>query len=122
MRPLRSTRATSADLLGELDDDARWAAHVAKPVDVLVVHKLAYQLAAMCSQLCEGLLDVVDGEEDVADARGVGRDRRVIALVCGRAVFGQLELAAVASRGPQYHDVRLHALEPIDAVDRTAFD
>src|SRR3954447_14041198 len=68
MRPLRSTRATSADLLGELDDDPRRAAHVAKPVDALVVHKLAYQLAAMRAQLCEGFLDVVDGEEDVADA------------------------------------------------------
>src|SRR4051794_41949587 len=66
----------SADLLRQLDDDPRWAAHVAKPVDVLVVHKLAYQLAAMRSQLREGLLDVVDGEEDVADAWRVGRDRR----------------------------------------------
>jgi hypothetical protein len=42
----------------------------------------------MRSQLREGLLDVVDGEEDVADPWGVGRDRRVIALVRGRAVLG----------------------------------
>src|SRR4051794_41979704 len=73
----------SADLLRQLDDDPRWAAHVAKPVDVLVVHKLAYELAAMRPQLCEGLLDVVDGEQDVADARGIGRDRRGIWARCG---------------------------------------
>src|SRR3954464_9885856 len=88
LRMRASFVSPSTDLLRQLDDNPRWAAHVAKPVDALVVHKLAYQLAAMRAQLCEGFLDVVDGEEDVADAWGVGRDRRVIALVCGRAVLG----------------------------------
>src|SRR4051795_5068704 len=71
----------SADLLRQLDDDSRRAAHVAEPVAVLVVLQLADQLAAMRSQGGEGCLDVVDGEEDVADARGVGRRRPVVALV-----------------------------------------
>src|SRR3984885_14627841 len=82
----------SADLLRQLDDDPRRAAHVAEPVAVPVVLQLADQLAAMRSQAGEGCLDVVDGEEDVAYARGVGRRGPVAALVRGRAVLGQLDL------------------------------
>lgn len=71
----------SADLLRQLDDDPRRAAHVAEPVAVLVVLQLADQLAAMRSQAGEGCIDVVDDEEDVADARRVGRGRPLAALV-----------------------------------------
>jgi hypothetical protein len=35
----------------------------------------------MRSQAGEGFLDVIDDEEDVADARGVGRRRPIVALV-----------------------------------------
>src|SRR3954451_19034268 len=101
--PGRTTGHPSADLLRQLDDDPRRAAHVAEPVAVLVVHQLADQLAAMRSQGGGGCLDVVDEEEDVADARGVGWCRSVVALVCGRVVPGELELAAVI-RGAQHHD------------------
>src|SRR4051812_8944308 len=89
----------STDLLRQLDDNPRWAAHVAKPVDALVVHKLAYQLAAMRAQLCEGFLDVVDGEEDVADAWGVSRDRRGIAPVRGGAGLGLVGVASLPLPG-----------------------
>src|SRR5918912_2622662 len=75
----------------------------------------------MRAQAGEGCLDVVDDEEDVADARGVGRRRTVVALVRGRAVLGQLDLA-VAIRGPQDHDIRPHALEPVYPVHRAALD
>src|SRR5262245_56517701 len=61
-----------ADLLRQLDDDPRRAAHVAEQVGVLVVLQLADELATVRSQGGEGRLDVVDDEEDVADARGVG--------------------------------------------------
>src|SRR4051812_5462951 len=71
----------SADLLRQLDDDPRRAAHVAEPIAVLVVLQLADQLAAMRSQAGEGGLDVVDDEQDVPDVRGVGRRRPVVALV-----------------------------------------
>src|SRR5215212_3526316 len=79
--PDRTMRHPSADLLRQLDDDSRRAAHIAEPVAVLVVLQLADQLAAMRSQAREGCLDVVDDEEDVADTRGVGRRRPVVALV-----------------------------------------
>src|SRR5437763_12243936 len=75
----------------------------------------------MCLQGGEGCLDVVDDEEDVADARRVGRRWPVLALVCGRAVLGQLDLG-VAIRGLQNRDVRPYALEPVDAVHQAALD
>src|SRR3954468_15491504 len=79
--PDRTMGHPSADLLRQLDDEPRRAAHVAEPVAVLVVLQLADELAAMRSQAGEGCLDVVDDEEDVADARGVGRRRPVVTLV-----------------------------------------
>src|SRR3954471_180895 len=79
--PGRTTGHPSADLLRQLDDDPGRATHVAEPVAVLVVHQLANQLAALISQGAQGCLDVVDDEEDVADARGVGRRRPVVAVV-----------------------------------------
>src|SRR5436190_4249548 len=77
----RTVGDPSADLLRQLDDDPRRATHVAEPVAVLVVLQLADQLAATRSQAGEGCLDVVDDEEDVADARGVGRRGPIVALV-----------------------------------------
>jgi hypothetical protein len=71
----------SADLLRQLDDDSRRAADVAEPVAVLVTLQLADQFSAVGSQAGNDGVDVLDGECDVADTRGVGRRVRVVALV-----------------------------------------
>jgi len=49
-----------SDRLGELDDDALGPAQVTQEIEVLVVHDLADQLAAMLLESTEHVLDVVD--------------------------------------------------------------
>src|SRR4029450_2919798 len=88
----------SADLLRQLDDDPLRAADVAEQIDVLVVHHLADELTAVGSQAGEGGLDAVDGEGEVAEARGVRRRVRVAVLEWRRVELDQLE-PAMAVRG-----------------------
>ena len=52
----------SAELLGQLDDDALGAADVAQPVAVLVLHQLAHEFGIVGEQAGEDVLDVLDGE------------------------------------------------------------
>ena len=57
-------RHASAELLGQRDDDARWAADVAEPIAVLVLRHLADEFGAVGAQAGNGVLNVVDGEHD----------------------------------------------------------
>src|SRR5215217_735585 len=93
-------RTPSADLLGQLDDDALRAADVAQPVAVPVALQLADELRAAGLQAGDGGVDVVDGERDVAKARGVGRRVAVAARRRGRVELDQLE-PSVPVRGLQ---------------------
>src|SRR5512140_1423855 len=97
--------AASADLFGQGDDDARGAAEVAEPEDALVLRHLAEEFGAVGSQAGDGVVDVVDGEHDAMQARGVGR--RVLRLGAdgrGGVVPGQLQLA-MAVRGSHHRDL-----------------
>jgi hypothetical protein len=50
----------SAELLGQRNDDALGAAHVAEQIDVLVLRHLADELGPMGLQAGNDVLDVVD--------------------------------------------------------------
>lgn len=52
-------RTASAELLGQCDDDAFGAAHVAEPVAVLVLLQLADEFGAVGVQAGEDVLDVL---------------------------------------------------------------
>src|SRR5205814_7608778 len=97
------------------------ATDVAEPVAVLVPLQLADEFGAVSPQAGEDIVDALDRERDVADARSVRRSRRVTASTRGRVELGQLD-PRVAVRGPHHRDVRPDALEPNDAIHRATLD
>src|ERR1700677_3900901 len=116
-RPRRRDAAeqSSADRLRQLDDDPLRAADVAEPIALFVALHLANELRAAGSQAGQDGVDVVDGERDMADARGVRR-RVPVATRARRGVKpGQLE-PPVAVWGHHHRDLRADALEPHHAV------
>src|SRR3712207_8214053 len=79
MWPARRSGAairTSAELLGQSDDDALRATQEAEPVDVLVLRDLADELGTVAAQAGNDVVDVVDSEHDAAYAQRVRRDRK----------------------------------------------
>src|SRR5213596_576126 len=114
--------AVSAELLVQSDDDAFRPADVAKPIRVLVLHHLAYQLGPVGEQARDDSVDVFDGEHDATDAQRV--HRRVHGPKPDRV--GRVELveldATVAVRGPHQREGGANALEPDQAVDRRSLD
>ena len=60
-------RGASAELLGQSDEDALRAAHEAEPVDVLVLRDLVDELGTVVAQAGDDVVDVVDGEAEVAE-------------------------------------------------------
>src|SRR3954454_6606469 len=86
----------SADPLGQFDDDPLRAPHIAEPEEVAVTLHLDDELPTVGAEASEDVIEIVDGEGDVSEARGVRRRARV---------------AAGARRG-----VELHELEPSVAV------
>src|SRR5436190_19385972 len=84
-QPLAARPEPSADLLRQLDDDPLRAADVAEPIDVLVVLHLANELPAARSHAGDGVVDIVDCECDMADARSVRR-RAPVAATARRGV------------------------------------
>ena len=66
-------------------------------------------------------VDVLDGECDMADARGVRRRVPVAAFGRRGVEFRQLE-SSVAVRGLQHRDLCPDAVEPHDAVHPAALD
>jgi hypothetical protein len=112
----------SEEFLGQRDDDARRASHVAELVQVLVLDHLADDFGAVGSQAGHGVVEVFDREHDLPEAQRVrrsihwlGPDQRRVAKL------RQLD-PPVAVRGPHHGDVDLDAFEPIEAVHPGALD
>ena len=107
---------SSAEFLGQRDDDAFGATEVAEQKDVLVLHHLADELGAMGPQTGDGVLDVVDGEHEPTDAERVRRCVLRLGADHRRLLIAhQLELA-VAVRSPHHGDIDALAVESDDAV------
>ncbi len=60
-----------AELLGKPNNDPLWAANVAEPVGVLVLHQFAEQFSAAGVQAREDVVEFFDGEHDAADPKCV---------------------------------------------------
>src|SRR5947208_17088545 len=113
---------SSAELLGQRDDDALRTAVVTERIAVLVLRHLANEFGAVGAQAAKDVLNVVDGEHDATDAQRVHRcvfwlspDRR------WRVELVQLK-PPVAVRGPHHCDVASDAVEPDDAVHPLSLD
>ena len=112
----------SEEFLGQRDDDARRASHVAEPVLVLVLDHLADEFGAVGAQAGHGVVDVFDREHDLPEAHRVRRGNRCLGPDQLRvAELRQLD-PPVAVRGPHHRDVDLDAFEPAEAVHPGAFD
>src|SRR6185503_11503971 len=66
-------RSTLRKFLGQRDDDARRAPHVAESVLVLVLGHLADEFGAVGAQASDGVVDALDGEHDAPQAERVRR-------------------------------------------------
>ena len=124
--PPNSPKAANAseELLGQRDDDARRATHVAESVLVLVLGHLANQFGAMWpgTQASDSLVDALDCKHHAPQAQRVGRcDRRFDLDQLWIAKLRQLK-PPVPIRGPHHHDVDLNTFEPVDAVHPRTLD
>src|SRR5438046_9154718 len=72
----RTAVNASEEFLGQRDDDARRASHVAEPVLVLVLGHLADEFGAVGAQAGHGVVDVFDREHDLPEAQRVRRGNR----------------------------------------------
>src|SRR6266545_4633525 len=82
----------SEELLGQRDDDARRASHVAESVLVLVLGHLTDELGAVGAQASDRVVDALDGKHDAPEAQRVRRcDRRFDPDQFRIAKFRQLE-------------------------------
>ena len=110
------------ELLGQPDDDAFGAAHIAEAVLVFVLGDFAHEFGSVGAEAVEDFVDVVDGEHDAADPQGI--HRRFLGSVTGglgRDEFREFD-AAVAVGGPHHGDIVLDVLEPHDAVHPLSLD
>src|SRR5918992_280365 len=113
---------SSAELLGQSNDDALRATQEAEPVDVLVLRDLADKFCTVAAQAGNDVVDAVDGEHDAAYAQRVRR--RVLRLGSDRrrcVVPRQLN-PAVAVRGPHHGDVGTDVFEPDDLAHPRTLD
>src|ERR1700716_1444957 len=112
----------SEEFLGQRDDDARRASHVAESVLVLVLDHLADELGAAGAHASDGVVDAFDCKHDAPEAQRVRRcDRRCDLDQFWIAKLRQLE-PPVPIRGSHHHDVDLNIFEPVDAVYPRALD
>jgi len=112
----------SGEFLGQRDDDARRASHVAESVLVLVLGHLADEFGAVSAQASDRVVDAFDCKHDAPEARRVRRcDRRFDLDQLWIAKLRQLKLP-VAIWGPHHNDVDLDIFEPVDAVHPRALD
>ena len=112
----------SEEFLGQRDDDARRASHVAEPVLVLVLDHLADEFGAVGAQAGHGVVEVFDQQHDLPEAQRVRRGNRWFDLDQLRvAELRQLD-PPVAVRGPHHSDLDLDAFEPVEAVYPRALD
>jgi hypothetical protein len=122
--PPVSAKAVNAseEFLGQCDDDARRASHVAESVLVLVLGHLADEFGAVGAQASDSVVDAFDCKHDAPEAPRVRRcDRRFDLDQFWIAKLRQLKLS-VPIRGPHHYDVDLDTFEPVDAVHPIALD
>src|SRR5438128_6167101 len=101
----------SEEFLGQRDDDARRASHVAESVLVLVLGHLADEFGAAGAQASHSFVDAFDCKHDAPEAQRVRRcDRRFDLDHSWIAKLCQLKLP-VPIRGLHHNDVDLDALE-----------
>src|SRR4051812_26089730 len=76
--PPVSTKAVNAseEFLGQRDDDARRASHVAESVLVLVLDHLADEFGAVGTQASDSVVDAFDYKHDAPEAQRVRRCNR----------------------------------------------
>ena len=112
----------SEEFLGQRDDDARRASHVAESVLVLVLGHLADEFGAVGAQASDSVVDVFDCKHDAPEAQRVRRcDRRFDLDQFWIAKLRQLK-PPVPIWGPHHNDVDLDTFEPVDAVHPRALD
>ena len=112
----------SEEFLGQRDDDARRASHVAEPVLVLVLDHLADEFGAVGAQASDSVVDAFDCKHDAPEAQRVRRcDRRFDLDQFWIAKLRQLK-PPVPIWGPHHNDVDLDTFEPVDAVHPRALD
>ena len=112
----------SGEFLGQRDDDARRASHVAESVHVLVLGHLADEVGTGGAQASDRVVDAVDGKHDAPQAQRVRRgDRRCARDQLGMAKLRQLK-PPMPIWGAHHHDVDLDTFDPVDAVHPRTLD
>src|SRR5258705_7596460 len=112
----------SEEFLGQRDDDAGRASHVAESVPVLVLGDLADEFGAVGAQASDSVVDALDCKHDASEAQRVRRcDRRFDLDQFWMAKLRQLK-PPVSIWRPHHHDVDLDTFEPVDAVHPRALD
>src|SRR6266536_4212010 len=112
----------SEEFLGQRDDDARRASHVAESVLVLVLGHLADEFGALGAQASDSVVDAFDCKHDAPEAQRVRRcDRRFDLDQFWIAKLRQLK-PPVPIWSPHHNDVDLNTFEPVDAVHPRALD
>src|SRR5438105_2422822 len=112
----------SEEFLGQRDDDARRASHVAESVHVLVLGHLAEEFGAVGAQASDSVVDAFDCKHDAPQAQRVRRcDRRFDLDQFWIAKLRQLK-PPVPIWGLHHNDVDLDILDPVDAVHPRALD
>src|SRR5437867_3027481 len=112
----------SEEFLGQRNDDARRASHVAESVLVLVLGHLADEFGAVGAQASHTVVDAFDCKHDAPEAQRVRRsDRRFDLDQFWIAKLRQLK-PPMPIRGPHHNDVDLDTFETVDAVHPLALD
>ena len=116
------SRVASGDFLGQRDDDAGRASHIAESILVPVLDHLADELGAAGMQARHDVVNVFDRKHDLPKAQSVWRGVHWLSLDQIRiAELRQLN-PPVAVRSPHHGDVGLHACKPAKAINRRPLD
>ena len=112
----------SEEFLGQRDDDARRASHVAKSVHVLVLGHLADEFGAIGAQASDSVVDTFDRKHDAPETKRVRRgDRRFDLDQFWIAKLRQLK-PPVPIWGPHHSDVDLDTFKRVDPVHPRTLD
>ena len=110
----RGSAPSSADLLGQPDENALGASDVAEPIHVLVLDHFVDELRAVLAEPGERVVEVVHGEHDAEVAEGVHRGVPVIGDHRRREKSRELE-PAVAVRRTHHGDLDALVAQSSDA-------
>ena len=121
-RFLRKAVNASEEFLGQRNDDASRASHVAESVLVLILGHLADEFGALGAQGGDSVVGALDCKHDAPQSQRVRRWKRRFDLdQFWIAKLRQLK-PPVPIWGPHHNDVDLDAFEPVDAVHPRALD